>query len=85
MSQNIKPTNLHKDIIKAKSNERTHQSAYHLTTPIIPIAQAQPTQPSRLVKSVFTLHFTPKTEISVPPKTCTKQGILVHNLLLFQY
>ena len=53
MSQDIKPTKLHNDIIKTKSNEPIHQTAYQLTTPISPIAQAQPTQPNRLVKSVF--------------------------------
>ena len=84
MSQDIKPTKLHNDVIKTKSNEPTHQSAYQLTTPISPIAQALPTQPNRLVRSVFTLHFPPKTEISVPPKMCSKQGILVHNLWSFQ-
>ena len=59
MSQDIKPTKLHNDIIKTKSNEPTHQSAYQLTTSISPIAQAQP---SRFVKSVFTSLFTPTTE-----------------------
>ena len=58
MSQDIKPTKLHNDIIKTKSNEPTHQSACQLTTSISPIAQAQPTQPSRLVKSVLTSLFT---------------------------
>ena len=58
MSQDIKPTKLHNDINKTKSNAPTHQSTYQLTTPISPIAQAQPTQPHRLVKSVFTSLFT---------------------------
>ena len=46
MSQDIKPTKLHNDIIKTKSNELTHQSAYQLTTPTSPIAQAHPTHPN---------------------------------------
>ena len=71
MSQDIKPTKLHNDIIKTKSNEPTHQSAYQLTTRISPISQAQPTQPS------IRKHVPNKFSSTTPDRSNTNDAIYI--------